>query len=81
MTRSRQFIRHPKRTIAALATGLAATGVAVGSGADFSAQTANPANTFTAGTLKMDNSKAGAAIFAPSDLKPGAPAQIGRAHV
>src|SRR6476661_9870180 len=81
MTHSRQLIRHPKRTIAALATGLAAAGVAVGSGADFSAQSANPANTFTAGTLTMDNSRSGAAIFAPSDLKPGAPAQTGTVDI
>jgi hypothetical protein len=81
MTHSRQLIRHPKRTIAALATGLAAAGVAVGSGADFSAQSANPANTFTAGTLTMDNSRAGAAIFAPSDLKPGAPGQTGTVDI
>jgi spore coat-associated protein N len=73
----RGFIRRPKRAIAALATGLAAAGVAVGSGADFSSQAANPANTFTAGTLTMDNSRANAAILTPENMKPGAPAQTG----
>jgi hypothetical protein len=79
--RGRQFIRHPRRTVAALATGLAAAGVAVGSGADFTARSANPANTFTAGTLTMDNSRDGAAIFTPENLKPGAPAQTGTVDI
>jgi spore coat-associated protein N len=73
----RQLIRRPKRTLGALALGLAALGVAVGSGADFSAQTANPSNTFSAGSLSMDNSKNGSAIFAPTNLKPGGHAQTG----
>jgi spore coat-associated protein N len=77
----RGLIRHPRRTIAALATGLAAAGVAVGSGADFSSQAANPANTFTAGTLTMDNSRTGAAIFTPDNMKPGAPAQTGTVDI
>ena len=77
----RGLIRHPRRTIAALATGLAAAGVAVGSGADFSSQAANPANTFTAGTLTMDNSRANAAIFTPDNMKPGAPAQTGTVDI
>jgi spore coat-associated protein N len=81
MTRTEQLIRHPKRTLAALAVGLAAAGVAVGSGADFSAQSANPANTFSAGSLTMDNSRDDAAIFAPSNLKPGAPAQTGSVDI
>lgn len=74
-------INHPKRTVAALATGLAAIGVAVGSGADFSAQSANPSNTFSAGSLTIDNSRAGAAIFSPSDMKPGAPPDTGTVDI
>ena len=81
MARRMQFVGRPKRTLAALAVALGAVGVAVGSGADFSAQTANPSNTFTAGTLTMDNSKSGAAIFAPSNMKPGAPAQTGTVDI
>jgi len=76
-----QLVRNPKRTTAALATALAAVGVAVGSGADFSARSANPSNTFTAGSLTMDNSRGGAAIFAPSGMRPGAPAQTGTADI
>jgi hypothetical protein len=71
------LVRRPKRTLGALALGLCAVGVAIGSGADFSAQTANPSNTFSAGSLSMDNSKNGAAIFSPTNMKPGGPAQTG----
>jgi hypothetical protein len=55
---------------------LAATAVA-GSGADFTASSANPANTFSAGTLSIANSRAGTAILTTSDLRPGEPAQTG----
>ena len=47
---------HPRRTIGALAVVLAAVGITVGSGANFTAHSANPANTFTAGTLAIGNS-------------------------
>jgi hypothetical protein len=77
VSRSRQFIERPKKTLGALALGLCAVGIAVGSGADFSARTANPSNTFSAGSLTMDNSKDGAAIFAPTNMRPGGPAQTG----
>jgi len=69
--------RKPKRTLAALATGLAAVGVAVGSGADFSDQAANPENTFTAGSLKIDDSRGGLAIYNPQEMVPGAPPKTG----
>ena len=77
MTRSRQGTGRPKRTLGALALGLCAVGVAVGSGADFATRTANPSNTFSAGSLSMDNSRDGAAIFAPTNMKPGAAPQTG----
>jgi len=54
-----------------LATALAAVGVAVGSGANFTAQSANPGNAFAAGTLTMSNSKDAAAILTASNMKPG----------
>jgi hypothetical protein len=60
-----------------LALGLCALGVAVGSGADFSAQTANPSNTFSAGSLSMDNSKDGSAIFSATGMKPGGDPETG----
>ena len=77
MNGSRQLIRRPKRTLGALALGLCAIGVAVGSGADFSAQTADGVSTFSAGSLSMENSKNGAAIFSATNMKPGGAAQTG----
>lgn len=61
----------PRRTLGALALILVAIGVAVGSGANFTASSANPSNTFTTGTLTMSNSKEGAAILSASNIKPG----------
>jgi len=72
MSRFAFMARRPKRTLAVLALLLVAIAVTVGSGANFTAQTANPTNTFTAGTLSMSNSKNGAAIFTSPPLwKPG----------
>jgi spore coat-associated protein N len=81
VTRTRQLIGRPKRTLGALALGLCAVGVAVGSGADFSAEAANPANTFSAGSLSIDDSIPNAAIFSPTNMKPGAPAQTGTVDI
>ena len=77
MTRKGLHVKHPRRTIAALATALVALSVAAGSGADFSSEAANPANTFTAGSLTIDDSRDGAAIFSPSNMKPGGTPQEG----
>src|SRR5918995_6840911 len=63
MSRIDVLLVHPKRTLGVLALVLVAVGVAVGSGANFSASSANPSNTFTAGTLTMDNSANNAAIL------------------
>jgi spore coat-associated protein N len=81
MTRAQALVKRPKRTLGALAVALLAAGVAVGSGADFSSRSANPANTFSAGTLVMDNSKDAAAIFAPSNMKPGGAPQTGTVDI
>jgi spore coat-associated protein N len=70
MSRIQILIERPRRTLAVLATALLAIGVAIGSGANFSAQSSNPSNTFTAGTLTMSNSSAGAVLTA-SNMKPG----------
>src|SRR5919106_6401280 len=71
MSRIDSLIKRPKRTLGVLALVLVAVGVAVGTGADFSAQSANPNNTFTAGTLTMDNSLDGAAILTANNWAPG----------
>ena len=49
----------------------------VGSGADFNATSANPANTFASGTLTIGNSKQGVAVLSASNLRPGEAAQTG----
>jgi spore coat-associated protein N len=71
MSRIDVFLAHPKRTLGVLALVLVAVGVAVGSGANFSASSANPSNTFTAGTLTMSNSSDASAILNASNWKPG----------
>ena len=74
MSRIDILIQHPKRTLGVLALVLAAVGVAVGSGATFSASSANPSNTFTAGTLTMSNSADNSAILSVGSTpgwKPG----------
>jgi len=71
MSRIEVLLAHPKRTLGVLALVLVAVGVAVGSGANFSASSANPSNTFTAGTLTMSNSNDAAAILNASNWKPG----------
>src|SRR3954453_3141738 len=63
--------RHPRRTLATLATVLAAVGVTVASGADFTAASANPSNVFSTGTLSQFNSAANSAILTASNLRPG----------
>jgi spore coat-associated protein N len=71
MSRIQILFERPRRTLAVLAAALLAVGIAIGSGANFSAQTSNPNNTFTAGTLTMSNSNPGAAILTASNMKPG----------
>ena len=77
MSRRKALRANPRRLLAALATILVAVGVTVASGASFTATTANPSNTFSAGTLSMTNSNAGAAILTASNMKPGDPATKG----
>jgi hypothetical protein len=72
---------RPKRALAAIALGLCAVGVAVGSGADFSASSANPDNTFSAGTLKIDNSREGSALLKVANLQPGGAPQSGTVDI
>lgn len=73
--------RHPRRALGALAALLAAVGIAVGSGASFTASSANPNNTFAAGTLSILNSKEGLAVLTASGLRPGDPASLGTVDV
>jgi hypothetical protein len=61
---------HPRRTLGALAVVLAAVGITVGSGANFTASAANPGNVFATGSLSIANSPA-TALFTANGLKPG----------
>ena len=63
MSRFAFMLDRPRRTLAALATVLAATSLTVASGADFTAESASPLNTFATGTLTISNSSAGAAVL------------------
>jgi hypothetical protein len=72
MSRLHVLMAQPRLALGALLTLLLATGAVIGSGADFNAASANPANTFSTGTLSMVNSKAGAAVLTASNLRPGA---------
>jgi spore coat-associated protein N len=81
MSRFKILAANPRRALAALATVLVAVGITGASGANFNAQTANPANTFTAGTLSMSNSKLNAAILTASNMRPGDPASTGTVDI
>ena len=71
MARIAFLIKQPKRTLGALAVLVAATGVVIGSGANFTASSANPSNTFATGSLSILNDKEGAAILTASNMRPG----------
>src|SRR5688500_12033464 len=64
--------KQPKRTLAAPAGRVAATSIVAGSGANFTASSATPSNTFATGTLSILTDKESAAILTASNLKPGA---------
>jgi spore coat-associated protein N len=77
LSRLKVLTSQPKLALGALLTLLLAAGAVVGSGADFTATSANPANTFASGTLTIGNSKAGVAVLSASNLRPGEAAQTG----
>ena len=70
MTRLSTLAAHPRRTLGALAMVLAAVGITVGSGANFTASAANPGNVFATGSLTIGNSPS-TALFNATGLKPG----------
>jgi hypothetical protein len=81
MSRLRFLAANPRLALGALLTLLLAAGAVIGSGADFTASSANPANTFTAGSLSITNSKEGAAVLTASLLKPGGAATTGTVDI
>lgn len=60
-----------RKVLVPLATMLAAGAIAVGSGASFTSTSQNSSSSVTTGTLTQSNSKAGQAIFALQNMKPG----------
>ena len=70
MSRLRVLAANPRLALGALLTLLLAAGAVIGSGADFTASSANPSNTFASGTLSMVNSKQGSAVLSATNLRP-----------
>lgn len=63
--------RRTRKLLLPLTTLAAAGALAIGSGANFTSTSNNPANTYATGTLTQVNSKAAKAIFDVTNLKPG----------
>jgi spore coat-associated protein N len=70
MSRLRVLAANPRLALGALLTLLLAAAAVVGSGADFTASSANPSNTFASGTLSIVNSKEGTAVLSATGLRP-----------
>ena len=81
LSRLKVLTSQPKIALGALLTLLLAAGAVVGSGADFTASSANPANTFASGTLAIGNSKAASAILTASNMRPGEAATTGEVDI
>lgn len=59
------------KVLVPLAVAAAAGALAVGSGADFTSASGNTASSVTSGTLTQSNSKANAAVYNLTNMKPG----------
>jgi spore coat-associated protein N len=81
MSRLKVLADRPRLALGALLTLLLAAAAVVGSGADFTASSANPSNTFASGTLTIANSKEGTAVLTASNLKPGGAAATGTVDI
>ena len=81
MARIAFFIKQPKRTLGALVVVVAAVGAVVGSGANFTASSANPDNEFATGSLSIENSNDNAAILTATGMKPGGTAAVGAVDI
>jgi predicted ribosomally synthesized peptide with SipW-like signal peptide len=63
--------RALRLSLTLLAIGIATAGIIGGSYAAWTAQTSNPSNAVTAGTLSITNSKSGSSVFSAADVTPG----------
>jgi hypothetical protein len=70
MSRIKVLRANPRRALAAMATLLVAVGVTAASGASFTAGSVNPSNTFSSGTLHIDNEHEANAILTMLNMKP-----------
>jgi len=81
MSRLHVLVSQPRLALGALLTLLLAAGAVVGSGADFTASSANPSNTFASGTLSIGNSKDGVAVLSAANMRPADPPQPGTVEI
>jgi spore coat-associated protein N len=81
MSRLQVLISQPRLALGALLTLALASAAIVGSGADFTASSANPTNSFSSGTLSISNTKSSAAVFTASNLRPGGASQSGQVDI
>ena len=81
MSRLQVLADRPRLALGALLTLLLAAAAVVGSGADFTASSANPSNTFASGTLSIVNSKEGVAVLTASNLRPGGSSATGTVDI
>ena len=81
MSRLSLLASQPKLALGALLTLLLAAAAVLGSGADFTASSANPSNTFASGTLTIGNSKEGTAVLTASNLRPAGVAAVGTVDI
>ena len=81
MSRLHVLASQPRIALGALLTLLLAAGAVVGSGADFTASSANPANTFASGTLSILNSNEGTAVLTANGLRPAGTPAVGTVDI
>jgi spore coat-associated protein N len=81
MSRLKVLADRPRLALGALLTLLLAAAAVVGSGADFTASSANPSNTFASGTLTIANSKEGTAVLTAANLRPAGTAATGTVDI
>jgi len=65
------FGQRRMQVLLTLAVLLLAASVVIGSGANFTSQSANPSNVFTAGNLTMGNDVPGAIFVSTAKMRPG----------
>ncbi len=72
---------NPRRVLLSISALALASTALVASGANFTAQSANPDNQFTAGDLQHSNSKDGAAILTATKMVPGGAPAVGTVDI